>query len=254
MVVAQMSVADFDDAGVAIFTANFGGIDEPSKFSQGKGYSGFYFTDLATKDGSSEEIIDSWPNFCTPNYPRHDFNSRLRAKYFKLQPHRIDGLQRFRYLCWIDARVSIRRYDFVLDTIERLKSLPSNRRLAIFAHPVRNTVKDEFDFIAAGIAAGNRRLMVQYGSENMSGLIEYYEKQGLDLSSRLVAAGFWIRENNEPMNQCWDVWWDHTLKFTIMDQLSLPVIMNKMGIEPELIPGNIYSNDIIKLRKHAKVM
>jgi hypothetical protein len=75
---------------IALVTANFGGIDDIKTLPQHDGIDAFYYTDAATRSQADQTAIASWTRVLVPNYPRHDFGSRLRAKYFKLQVHRLD--------------------------------------------------------------------------------------------------------------------------------------------------------------------
>ena len=91
---------------IALVTSNFGGIDDikpiPHPHSQ---IETLYYTDEATINCTPDESKVGWDQICTPNYPRYDFNPRLRGRYFKHQIHRLDEVQDCRWLVWADANI-----------------------------------------------------------------------------------------------------------------------------------------------------
>jgi hypothetical protein len=90
---AQNPESAKEDAGsvvtnnIALVTANFGGIDEVKALPDHEETDAFYYTDQSV----SPEVARTWTRIINPNYPRYDLNPRLRAKYFKLQIHRLDS-------------------------------------------------------------------------------------------------------------------------------------------------------------------
>jgi hypothetical protein len=70
----------------------------------------------------------------------------------------------------------------------------------------------------------------------------YFERRGWDTEARLWCGGFWIVENSELFNRCWDDWWDQNLRFGLMDQLSLQVVLDEHGCEPQALEVSIWQN------------
>jgi hypothetical protein len=59
-------------------------------------------------------------------------------------------------------------------------------------------------------------------------------------------------ENAEPIRCAWDTWWDQNLRFGMMDQLSLPVVLAIHGIEPQALDVVLWQNDLFTYVPHLK--
>jgi hypothetical protein len=63
-----------------------------------------------------------------------------------------------------------------------------------------------------------------------------------------------MMENSEIMRRAWDAWWDQNLRFGMMDQLSLPVILKDSGIEPQALEVHLWKNDFFTWVQHVRSM
>lgn len=196
----------------------------------------------------------SWTRIIQPAYPRHDFSDRLKAKYFKLQPDRLAEVKPYEFIGWMDARITMKNTAFLRAAVRKLRRLEPHRRCMIYAHPWRKTVEEECATILKGIAEGNERLVRKFSGEPLQQQVDDNRAAGFDMSARLLAGSFWIRENSPMMNAAWDEWWDQNLRYSISDQLSLPLVLARAGIIPTIIPGDVYKNDDLSYIKHVRVM
>lgn len=238
---------------VALVTANFGGIDELRALPE-HSIDAFYYTDAETVSRADATALESWSRVVVPNYPRHDFNPRLRAKYFKLQIHRLPEASTHRWLVWADSSVLFKSTEFIEDSISRLASLPEDERLLVVPHPDRETVLEEYEFIRDEIAAGNEYLITRYRDEKMTEQMRYFERRGWDVNAPLWCGTFWIVENSSFFNRIWDDWWDQNLRFGMMDQLSLPVLLEAHGVTPAMLDIVLWDNEYFRKAKHATDM
>ena len=102
-----------------------------------------------------------------PNYPRHDFNPRLRGRYFKHQIHRLDEVRDHRWLVWADSSLQFHDLGFLADRDAQLARLAVRRRVLLVPHPDRQTISQEFQFIQDEINRGNTYLIPRYSTEKM---------------------------------------------------------------------------------------
>lgn len=239
---------------IALVTANFGGIDAPKPLPGHPGIEAIYYTDAATAASVEPEARRTWDRVLVPNYPRYDFNPRLRAKYFKLQIHRLDEVRGHRWLVWADGSVQFHDLDFVTRCARALARLPARRRVLLVPHPDRQTVWQEYRFVEDEMAAGNAYLVQRYALEKMPEQMEYFRTRGWNLHARLWCGTFWMMENAEPLRRAWDAWWDQNLRFGLMDQLSLPVILADHAIEPEALDVNLWRNEHFTWVSHRAAM
>jgi len=239
---------------IALITANFGGIDGLKVLPSHEGIDAFYYTDAGTVAAASPEAMKTWTQVLVPNYPRDDFSPRLRARYFKHQIHRLDEVRDHRWLVWADSSLQFHDLEFVVKQIQVLARLPAHQRVLLVPHPDRKTIQEEFRFIQGGIEGGDPYLVQRYAHEKMPEQMEYFQSRGWNLDSKLWCGTFWVMENSERLRRAWDAWWDQNLRFGMMDQLSLPVILEDHGIEPRALDVNLSRNEHFTWETHLKSM
>lgn len=239
---------------LALVTANFGGIDELKALPPHDGVDAFYYADCGPSNEAALAASRTWTKVVVPNYPRHDFNPRLRARYFKHQIHRLDEVREYRWLVWADSSVLFSDLSFLSTQAARLARLPAHQRVLLVPHPDRETIWDEFQYIEGEIRSGNAYLRLRYEQEKMPEQMEYFRSRGWDLRAKLWCGTVWMIENSELNRRAWDAWWDQNLRFGMMDQLSLPVILTSFGIEPQALAVPLWKNDHFSYVQHARAM
>lgn len=227
---------------VALITANFGGIDDVKRLPRHDGLDAFYYTDEATRAGAAAEAIASWSEVRVPRFPRHDFSPRLRSRYFKLQCHRLDEVRAHRWLVWADSSLQFHETSFILEAVHRLRQLAAHRRMLLVPHPARQTIAEEYEFVRTEMERGDEYLRARYTDEKLDEQMDDFRRRGWSDRARLYCSGFFILENGELFRRLCDEWWDQNLRFGLLDQLSLPPLLESLGIEPQLLDVNIYDN------------
>ena len=237
---------------IALVTANFGGVDELKPLLPHEGIDAFCYTEDATVQQADPAALSSWTRIVVPNYPRHDFGPRLRARYFKHQIHRLDEVRDHRWLIWADSSLSFIETDFILDQVTRLENSPPTKRILVIPHPERQTIREEHEFIREEIDKGNEYLRVRYQREKMTEQMEYFEQQGWDLEARLWCGTFWIVENTDLVGHLMDEWWDQNIRFGMMDQLSMPVLLDKYSCDPTPFDTSLRDNPHFTKTAHRR--
>jgi hypothetical protein len=235
---------------LALVTANFGGIDDPKPLPEHAGIDAFYYTDAAVP----EAVAQTWTRVLNPGFPRHDLGPRLRAKYFKLQIHRLDEVRAARWLVWADGSLRIHQLAFLRERALALSRLAARRRVLLIPHPDRGTVQEEYEFVRRAIAEEHPTLALRYRDERMGEQMAWYRSRGWNVEAKLWCGGFWMMENSDLVRRCLDDWWDQNLRFGMMDQISLPVILEQHGIEPEPLAIDLWRNSFFEFVGHAKKM
>jgi hypothetical protein len=221
---------------IALVTANFDGIDDIKVLPLHKDVDAFYYTDERTLKRADKQAVASWTAVVVPNYPRHDFNSRLRSRYFKHQIHRLDEVQQHQWLTWADGSLQMHALDFMVEAVAQLRPLAPNARMLVVPHPERRTVREEYDYIQGKILQGSKYHRIRYGHEKMTEQMAHYQERGWDVDAPGLWCGtFWVVENSELFRRCWNDWWDQNIRFGMMDQLSLPVVLRQHGCTPQIL-------------------
>jgi len=239
---------------LALVSACFGGIDDIKPFPRVDGVDTFLFLDEPARKAADPAALATWGQVIVPDYPRHDFSPRLRSKYFKLQIHRLPELESYRWLGWADTSLLFHDAAFMPAIVEWLAAQKSSQRIALLPHPERQTVREEYEFVRAQIAAGHQGLRLRYVNEKMDEQMRYFFDRGWNLDAPLWASGFWIIENSSQIAWCWDAWWHQNLRYGMMCQLSLPVMLAQFGLEPRPVHLNIYHNEFFEWIMHPRLM
>jgi len=238
---------------IALVTANFGGIDDIKALPAHEGVDAFYYTDETTRKRASRPALESWTEVIVPNYPRHDFGPRLRSRYFKHQIHRLDEAQNHAWLVWADSSVQMHETDFIVAEVAKLQALPPAQRLLVIPHPDRQTVREEYEYIHGRILSGSKYHRIRYGAEKMTEQMAHFQQRGWDVDSPGLWCGtFWIVENSERFKCCWNDWWDENIRFGMMDQLSLPVVLQENGCAPQRLDVSLWKNAHFTCAAHRR--
>jgi hypothetical protein len=73
----------------------------------------------------------------------------------------------------------------------------------------------------------------------VGGRLRFHELRFLhDLVTRLRD----LPPRQRALQRCWDDWWDQNLRFSVMDQLSRPVLLAEHGCDPRTLGVNIFDN------------
>lgn len=239
---------------LALVTANFGGIDNIRRFPADAGFDAFYYTEEATLATADPSHVASWPRIIVPAYPHRDFGPRLRAKYFKQQIHRLPETLPFRWLAWADSTVRFKNPAFLIDALATLRRRPARCRFMLIRHPTRATVREEYVSVVRDCREGNAYMRTRYDERDLEHQWKVYSGQGWNLDAPLWCGTIWLLERNEIMIKCLDEWWHHTIRFGVMDQISLPVVLEQFAIKPTELRVNLLQNRFFEWSPHAKLI
>lgn len=241
-------------SGIALVSACFGGIDALKPLPRHDGIDAFFYTDADGAARAEQAAARTWTRVLVPDYPRHDFGPRLRGRYFKHQIHRLDEVRGHRWLVWADSSVCFRDLGLFREAAADLARRPAHERVLLVPHPDRKTISEEFRFIQDGIERGDPYLTTRYAREKMPEQMAYFRRRGWDLEAPLWCGTVWMIENREVIRRAWDAWWDQNLRFGLMDQLSLPVILAEHGLAPQALEVRLWDNPYFTWISHERQM
>jgi hypothetical protein len=114
----------------------------------------------------------------------------------------------------------------------------------MFDHPERNCIYDEALFSAS---------MPKYRKQPLMGQVESYQAEGYPAGNGLMAAGLIVRDaRRNDLSSINEMWWQENLLWTFQDQLSLPVVLWRLGHHCEPIQGNLWRNDVVEWAEHKR--
>jgi len=200
---------------IAVLTALYGSeysITEQNVF-ENVDYHAFVSKD--SKITSSSWVIHK----INEHYKEGNFQNRLNAKIFKILP--FNFLNKYEYFIWIDNNIKLNE-----DPNNLIEKYLNNFSLALVEHPKRTCVYQEIK------EASLNNLDLQKRLENQ---FKHYKQSNYPKHNGLYDCSFIMTKNNAITKELGIHWWSEIEKFSSRDQISLPYILNKLGIESYLI-------------------
>jgi len=204
---------------IAIYTANFGEYDSlPITAEQTLDVDWICFTDKPMKsDRWQIEIQDT---------PVAGNDNRMKAKWYKINSHKVNSLMDYDYTIYIDSSAVICNSRFA-ETM-----LLVTDRLGLFLHSERSSIVEE-----ALISQAQRKYR---GLNLVSQATKYVNEIGED--SILWAGGVIVRKAN--LSRFNEQWWE-CMSESLQDQISLPIALHRSSTVASKLPGSIFRNHYV---------
>lgn len=180
------------------------------------------YTDSPTTTAHNWDLVIEPPRFAHP---------RLSAKWRKCHPPTADCSM------WIDASFEFHNADLIDEALHKL----THADLVLFSHPSRSSIVKEADVSAS--LAKYQGLPVQEQARH------YIDRWGFP-DDRLFAAGVFARRHTHEVLQAGAAWFSECEQWTYQDQISLPPILDRYGIEPAVFPYTLWDNPWFRVRPH----
>jgi hypothetical protein len=179
--------------------------------------------------------VEGWETVLLPNGL---INNKVQLSRFpKLLPHRL--LKDYDYSIYIDGS-----YDLIGD-ISELFEYMDEEPLAFFPHSDgRTTIMEEAEAIILSEKADPLLVRKQ---------LETYKNNGFQDNIGLFEAGILVRAHNDLwVIEAMEQWWHEIKTHTQRDQLSLPYVLWKTGLDFHIISGNNRKSELYVRRGHSK--
>ena len=140
----------------------------------------------------------------------------------------------------MDSRFTISKADSIQWLIDQCQNVD----IALFVHPSRCSIKDEYNYVRELISTDNQYLLDRYQGEDMQYQYEVYQRDASFVDNRLFACGLFVYSKrlvaNRDNNLMKD-WFYHNCLYSVQDQLSLPYLLQKHNTIYNTLEGNIFS-------------
>ncbi len=176
-------------------------------------------------DNSKIINSSSWSLKLAPSIDiRSNYSERLRAKIIKILPQKF--LNNYKYFIWIDSNLELK-----IDPKILINQYLNGYEIALQEHYRRNCIYDEIKEVTS--------LRLDYYNK-LKNQKKDYKKLGYPKNNGLYDCSVIIRKNNRIINNLSETWWEHILKYSSRDQISLPYLLNKKEIEPNIINSEFF--------------
>ena len=229
---------------IAIITAIYGNYDniKEQNINNKADVDWYCFTD------NTDMKSDQWTIITTPyhlNSTKYEYKNSyhnvsdkkiynmMSAKYYKLKNHEIDILQKYDYIIWIDGSITLRP-NFINNVLKNI--IDNDYELASFKHSERNNINDEVKLSLT---------MDKYKTQDLKTQYQDYLQDGFNDKIGLFENTIIIRKKTERINNIFDMWWIHNLRYSYQDQISFPYVLWKLNENPDyIIQENIFNSII----------
>ncbi|MFA6790194.1 MAG: glycosyltransferase domain-containing protein [Parcubacteria group bacterium] len=160
----------------------------------------------------------------------------MNAKIYKVLPHKYLDCD---ISIWVDGNI------FPLVSKEELvDEFLGDADMALFTHPLRKNIWDEFDILQK-----DERFNIDYLQSQLKKQEESYRKT-LEKDCPIWECNFIIRRNNDKVNSLMEKWWAEICRWQWRDQVSLPYVIKNSGVNINSINSNIRKNKFFRHVEH----
>jgi len=157
--------------------------------------------------------------------------SNLAAKRFKLMPSTVSDCDK---VLWIDANMEVTSPKFVREALAHVHD-----GIALFPHPRRACIYEE-----AAATLGLESQGGKYEGLPIADQVDAYRQQGHPELAGLWACGVIAWDLADPQAQTLGrEWLEEIERWTVQDQLSLPVVLRRLGVVPGAFPGELIEEE-----------
>jgi hypothetical protein len=213
-----------------VYTAIYGGFDQPKPHAALPGVDFLCFTDNPNLRHPDWEVCYDPPRHAHP---------RMAAKFHKLVGHERLAAA-YDQSVWIDGSVELHDGKFVELATSYLRHSP----LAMFAHPWRGDIFQELD---ASLE------LEKYRGLPLREQVDHYRQQGFTSDNGLYHCGVLIRDLRDPaLAKLGHAWMQENLDWTYQDQISFPYVIWRQDFRPAVLPFPVIGNRWIEWHEHER--
>ena len=223
---------------VTVISANLGGYDKPHEWVT--------------------QIVPHWIDLRVYRLTDETFPPRPLAMTSRLQVGipKTCGWQLFPgadYYIWLDASCALLEPTCVEQFVDLMPyRTMQSYDIALFEHPDRDTIHQEYMFVREKLATGNKYLCSRYADEWIDEQYGVIAGDGSYVDDTLYASTAFIYHNKPHVQaMLWD-WWAHKSRYLLHDQLALPYLVKKHKLNVRAIRQDYRKCDYMTFVRPSK--
>lgn len=224
----------FSEERIAVYTVVFGKYDNiPEPYCTPNNIDYYLVTDQNIDLSCSvwhKVDITSFNNILSK------YNNVQKNRYFKMQPHLL--FPNYKYSIYLDGNIQV-----ITDLTEYIYCL-NNCGLAAHMHSSRDCVYEESKAIV---------FAKKESKEKMDSHIEHLKNEHFPVHYGMLECNILVREHNTTCKSIMEEWLSEFMTYSKRDQISLPYVLFKNGIEIEKVGtlgNNVYENASFRITTH----
>ena len=191
-------------------------------------------------DWAKQNSLDGMPighcRFNDENMPGRELAMTSRMKPALVKMFGWDLVPGFDFYIWVDGSKTITSPDFGKFMLEQL----GKADLAIFRHPERKTIEEEYVFVRKKLEEGNEYLRSRYSGEFLDEQYRVIVNDRVFKDTTLYASTGFAYRPNAKIKMAFKEWWFHKTRYLLHDQLALPFVLARAKVKVNVIDANIY--------------
>lgn len=202
---------------IVVYTVIFRGYDElrpPLVINKDVDY--ICFTDVPLPN------IHPWQQCLVT--PKRDAPRRY-AKMYKILSHQL--FPQKQYTLYHDGNIRLKT-----DPVEALDRWLTSYDMAVCQHQHRNCIYDEAECCLEGGPS--------YEPERIKAQMRKYRAEGYPEHNGLGTTTVILRRHTDEIREFNEAWWDEMVNHSVRGQLSFNYVCWKLGVEYDVIPGNVF--------------
>ena len=185
----------------------------------------------------AEEQVDfTVERYNDENFPRRNLALTPRMKPALIKMFGWEFHPNHEYYIWVDASKTLTTPDFGAWMVQQL----AGGEFAVFKHPERKTIQEEYEFVKRKMDEGNKYLLDRYAGEFLDEQWSAIYRDRTYIDDALYASTGFIYRPLKNVKAALKEWWHHKTRFLLHDQLALPYVLKKNGVKVHVIQENIY--------------
>lgn len=170
--------------------------------------------------------------------PASGMPARLVSRWPKATPHQFFDRAQYRYAIWVDGSLEVLSATFVADMLAALRG----QVIGAFPHPQRECIYEEAQVCQP---------LQKYADYDLAGQVATYQREGYPAQHGLPACTVLVWDLRHPRQaEAGNRWWAEQRQWGTMDQLALPVVLWRMGLDWAVLPGHLWRNPWFRLWEH----
>jgi len=218
---------------IAIITGVAGGYDLPVEQPELDGVDFIFFTDgnIIPEKGTG------WTYVHGIDAPSK-LDSRRKAKFPKCNPQRYDLLRTYDAVIWIDGTLTVLKEEFPQELLSHMKN-----GVVLSPH-----FENRDNYSEATIDTHPK-----YHNEPLANQAAHYRQEGMPSGTQLYECTILAWDpNHAEAQKISEMWLQENLTWSYQDQVSLPYVIWKTGIEPGLLPQSWRKYEWVNMGLHDK--
>lgn len=144
---------------------------------------------------------------------------------------------------WLDGSMSFTNPS----SVEWFLKILGNYDMMFFEHPWRKSIAEEVEHIEQKLKEGNRYITPRYKNGLHKEQYKLIKEDDNFVDDILLASTVFIYKNTPKVREMFKMWWYFQSRYFTCDQVVLPYVIKKSGVNPIVVEDNLFKHKFVSL-------